>query len=53
MGTFITALIVFGGAGLIILNMLRKRKLAKITGEVGCGCGCSSCSGCDFAKLDK
>lgn len=53
MGTFITALVVFGSAGLVIRNMVHKHKMAKISGEVGCGCGCSSCSGCDFAKLNK
>ncbi len=50
MGTFITALVVFGLAGLICRSMYRKHKLAKATGSVGCGCGCEGCSGCDIFK---
>lgn len=51
MGTFITAVVVFGGAGLVLFRMIKKRRQAKISGEVGCNCGCSSCSGCDLTKL--
>lgn len=53
MGTFITALIVFGGAALIAFNMYRKHKRAKLTGTPGCGCGCDGCSGCDILPLPK
>lgn len=50
MGTIITAIVVFGAAGLVLFNMIKKRRQAKISGEVGCNCGCSSCSGCDLTK---
>lgn len=40
MGTFIVAVIVFGAAGAVAVNLWRKRKSG------GCGCGCDSCSGC-------
>lgn len=53
MGTFITALVVFGGAAIVARNLLRKHKLAKATGSVGCGCGCSGCSGCDIISQHK
>ncbi len=50
MGTFITALVVFGTVGLVLRSMYRRRKLAKATGSVSCGCGCAGCSGCDIFK---
>lgn len=50
MGTFITAVVVFGCAALVVRNMLKKRKQAKISGSVGCNCGCSSCASCDIAQ---
>lgn len=54
MGTLITALVVFGAAGLVCRSMYRQHKLAKETGTPGCGCGCEGCSGCaSFPKQDK
>lgn len=50
MGTLITAIIVFGGAGLVAFNMYRRHRQAKLNGTAGCGCGCDGCSGCAIGK---
>ncbi len=46
MGTFVVAVLVFGGSALICRSLWRQHRMAKSSGTVMCGGGCGSCPGC-------
>lgn len=48
MGTFLVAVLVFGGVILICRSLWRQHKAAKASGAAMCGGGCGGCSGCAY-----